>query len=76
MGRFAGPSLSSLPSANDVPPVDLPIVGSRCQIQDGDDLPCRQGTVRFVGQTSFGKQDGLFWVGIELDDPMGRNDGS
>jgi tubulin-folding cofactor B len=75
LGRFAPSSFNSaLVSANDISPIDLPL-GSRCQIRDGGDSLPRRGTVRFVGQTGFGKQDGSFWVGIELDEPLGRNDG-
>ncbi|KAK2958655.1 putative Tubulin-folding cofactor B [Blattamonas nauphoetae] len=43
------------------------IVGKRCQIP-GD----RRGTVRFVGKLP--KKAGIF-VGVELDEPLGKNDG-
>jgi dynactin 1 len=43
-------------------------IGQRVEIQDG-----RQGTVRFVGETSF--KEGQ-WLGLELDVPEGKNDGS
>ncbi|KAG1863550.1 CAP Gly-rich domain-containing protein [Suillus subalutaceus] len=53
------------PSTEPTPPepaVNIPI-GSRCE----------RGAVRFVGHTEFAA--GL-WVGIEYDEPMGKNDGS
>eukprot|EP00419_Tripos_fusus_P015002 CAMPEP_0172755284 /NCGR_PEP_ID=MMETSP1074-20121228/159570_1 /TAXON_ID=2916 /ORGANISM="Ceratium fusus, Strain PA161109" /LENGTH=104 /DNA_ID=CAMNT_0013588351 /DNA_START=51 /DNA_END=361 /DNA_ORIENTATION=- len=43
-------------------------VGERVQIT----LPVI-GTVRYIGKTEFGSDD---WVGVELDDPMGKHDGS
>jgi tubulin-specific chaperone B len=49
-------------------------VGARCQL--GTDST-RRGFVRFVGEVAElpGPKGGA-WVGVELDEPVGRNDGS
>lgn len=69
VGRFA-PSSETPPSVVDV---DIP-VGARCQVESTEEGLHKRGTVRFVGQTTFTKTG--VWVGIEYDEPIGRNDGS
>ncbi|KAK0652073.1 dynactin [Cercophora newfieldiana] len=43
-------------------------LGQKIQLSDG-----RTATIRFIGQTGFAVGD---WVGVELDDGSGKNDGS
>lgn len=76
MGRFA-------PVAGDGPPTPAPApshhitVGSRCRVNvTGEESGLeKRGTIRFLGQTQFGKSGGE-WVGVEYDEPVGKNDGS
>jgi dynactin complex subunit len=44
-------------------------IGGRCIIKDA---PNKRGSVAFVGTTEFGAG---YWVGVCLDEPIGRNDG-
>lgn len=45
-------------------------VGHRCEVAPGG----RRGEVKFVGKAS--SMPSGFWVGIELDEPMGKNNGT
>ncbi|KAG0929272.1 hypothetical protein G6F29_012125 [Rhizopus arrhizus] len=48
-------------------------IGDRCEVTGDDQSIKRLGTVRYIGETKF--QPGL-WVGIQYDEPLGKNDGS
>lgn len=49
--------------------------GARCIVDllSGSGSNQRKGTVRFVGTTTFATAT---WVGVEYDEPVGKNDGS
>ncbi|KAK1925028.1 tubulin-folding cofactor B [Papiliotrema laurentii] len=73
LGRFA-PTPTNLTHAPP-PPSSVPsniVVGARCQVP-GDGGLERRGTVRYVGTAPIGK--GGAWVGVELDEPVGKGDG-
>lgn len=65
------PAPSPPPSANGVH------IGDRCEVDTAGAEGTQRGSVRFVGETEFGtgKNAGV-WVGVEMDEPVGRNDGS
>ncbi|KAA1468881.1 hypothetical protein DENSPDRAFT_834354 [Dentipellis sp. KUC8613] len=71
VGRFAPKDEAK---AVEVPNLDI-TVGSRCQVESTEEGFHKRGTVRFVGATKFGSAGGV-WVGVEYDEPIGKNDGS
>lgn len=48
------------------------VVGARCRVEGESD---RRGTVRFIGHVPQIPSGGI-WVGVEYDEPVGKNDGS
>lgn len=48
-------------------------VGKRCRV-GGDDT--RRGVVKYVGEVSEIPNGAGAWVGVQLDEPVGKNDGS
>ncbi|KAH7910179.1 CAP Gly-rich domain-containing protein [Hygrophoropsis aurantiaca] len=68
VGRFADETPAVQPQQVDIP------LGARCEVESAEEGLHKRGTVRFVGPTAFAKTG--VWVGIEYDEPIGKNDGS
>ncbi|KAH9940757.1 CAP Gly-rich domain-containing protein [Epithele typhae] len=69
IGRFA-----EKPAEEDVEGEEVEIqIGARCEVESAEEDFRKRGTVKFVGSTEFAKG---VWVGIEYDEPIGKNDGS
>jgi hypothetical protein len=72
MGRFAPKDEGPMPTKTMPPPINIPI-GSRCEVESLEPGLRKRGVVRFVGPTKF--SSGV-WVGIEYDEPLGKNNGT
>ncbi|KAG6909785.1 hypothetical protein DXG01_015278 [Tephrocybe rancida] len=70
MGRFAPKEEETVAHAE--VPADITI-GSRCEVDSTEPGLKKRGVVRYTGPTKFSKGA---WVGIEYDEPIGKNDGS
>ncbi|EPQ56159.1 hypothetical protein GLOTRDRAFT_137972 [Gloeophyllum trabeum ATCC 11539] len=72
LGRFADKKEDES-THQPAPEVNIPI-GARCEVESSEPGLHKRGTVRFVGPTKFASTG--IWVGIEYDEPFGKNDGS
>lgn len=70
MGRFASKPEESV--VDDEIPADI-VIGARCEVESTEPGFKKRGVVQFAGLTKFSKG---VWVGIEYDEPIGKNDGS
>jgi tubulin-folding cofactor B len=71
-GRFAEKDTSSMIKPESLDPIlhkPAVILKSRCIIKDARH---KRGIVAFVGTTEFGSG---FWIGVHLDEPLGKNNG-
>ena len=70
VGHFAPPAQSP-----ESPPQFSILIGSWCQVKSSEAGLNKRGTVRFFTKIKFAKDDSV-GVGIEYDEPMGKDDGS
>lgn len=75
LGRFADQPqpLAHPPPPPAAAPADV-VPGARCEVQTTEGGLAKRGTVRFVGNAEIAR--GGVWVGVELDEPTGKGDGS
>lgn len=83
LGRFstsAGPAQQSVESADAELRERGIAVGRRCRLLNAAgsaDAQERRGEIRFVGEVKEIKGSAQrYWVGVELDEPLGKNDGT
>jgi tubulin-folding cofactor B len=74
LGRFAPVPQTIAHAPPPLPPSSSITPGARCEVITGEGGLEKRGTVRFVGEASMGKAG--IWVGVELDEPVGKGDGS
>jgi len=48
-------------------------IGDRCEVDSEDGSLARRGCVKYIGKVAFGAG---YWVGVQFDEPLGKNDGS
>lgn len=80
LGRFgsSGDAKQSLESAKAEIKERGLVVGARCRVLNPASAESqeRRGEIKFVGEVPEIKGHQLFWVGIELDEPLGKNNGT
>lgn len=81
LGRFGNsgqPVMQSKESADAELKERKIAVGRRCRLISAasGDTQERRGEVKFVGEVPEIKGSQLYWVGVELDEPLGKNDGT
>jgi tubulin-specific chaperone B len=90
MGRFdpANSDAASSTSSKSQQPGMAPLppdfkLGARCEVDlTSTGKGKKRGTIRFIGETDFGAAApgavgaGGKWIGVEYDEPAGKNDGS
>ncbi|EJC99960.1 uncharacterized protein FOMMEDRAFT_22438 [Fomitiporia mediterranea MF3/22] len=77
LGRFSEPEKSETHEETSSSEANVGIkIGQRCEVEPvSEGGIARRGIVQFIGSTEFGTKKGT-WVGVQYDEPVGKNDGS